>query len=95
MGEVKKHKRCALSSSIFLKVFAVLEPRFRLGSGCSVAAFDRLRGTRVVASRRRYIVAELVASSSRKPSTFALDKELIDCMTLPFINWPAQFSVNT
>jgi hypothetical protein len=41
VGEVN-HKRCALSSSIFLKVFAVLEPRFRLGSGCSVAAFDRL-----------------------------------------------------
>ena len=28
-----------------------LELRFRLGSGLSLAAFDRLRGTRVVASR--------------------------------------------
>ena len=77
-----------------------LEPRFGLGSGFSLAAFDKLRSTRVVASRlprtrksegnrvaccssyfRSNILGELVASTSRRPSTFAfifLDKEPID-----------------
>ena len=71
-----------------------LEPPFRLiSSGFSLAAFDRLRGTRVVASYlyrtwkseengvaccSSNILGKLVASTSRKPSTFTfcLDKSL-------------------
>jgi hypothetical protein len=44
------------------------------------------------------MTSTIVASTSHRPSTFAficLGKEPIDCITLVFINWPAQFSVNT
>ena len=82
-------------------IFAVLGALLWLSRGFCLAAFDGLRGTRVVASRLprtqkseengvaccssdfcSNILGELVASTSRRPSTFAfisLDKEPIDC----------------
>ena len=57
-----------------------LEPRFRLSSGCSVTTFDRLRGTRVVASRlprtrspKKTVLPAVVATSIPALRQLAVD----------------------
>ena len=55
-----------------------LEPRFRLSSGCSVTAFDRLRGTRVVAlprtrSPKKTVLPAVVATSIPALRQLAVD----------------------
>ena len=49
----KKLRGWKLTTRAFAQCLSLssFEPRFRLCSGCSVTAFDRLQGTRVVAGR--------------------------------------------